>query len=384
LYHIDGASKRQIGKVFMKSDIETLMPKHVLLRSKLGSMILDGTWPSGQKLPSEKQISTKYGVSRTTVIRALRDMERDGLVLRRQGSGTFVRSDKSVGTPIGVMIPGLVANDIFLSVQRHIHRQSDTLGWQILAGDVLLPGEEDAAGHVPIHAAKKLVESGIKGVILVPHHVHDRVDECNDANQAMLSVFERANVPVVLLDRDICEAPHRSLYDLVSLDNRRAGFDLGQHLIERGRRSFIYLGDPHVYPSSAARLDGVRKSLALLEQTLPDARVFGVTSETIGSLTKIVQEGRIDAIICNSDHDAAFVMRKLLSDGVRIPDDIALVGFDDQPIARLLTVPLTTIAQPLKGLAIRVVSALRDRISHPDLPPTTFRLKGELVVRESS
>jgi len=358
-----------------------MMPKHAQLKSNLASMILDGTWSSGVKVPSEAQLSKKYGVSRTTVIRALRDMEREGLVTRRQGAGTFVHSDVANQTTIGALIPGMSSDDIFLTVQRHLYRQSSRFNWQVLSGEVLLPGDSDAAGHAPIDAAKKLVQSGISGVILVPHHVDGMMGKWNET---MINVFKDARVPVVLLDRDYLEAPHRSPYDLVSLDNSRAGFELGFHLLERGHNRVLYIGEPHAYSSSYGRLSGLRKALALQAISIPENSIFAGTEQGFAEAIKCVKSGNVDAIVCNSDHDAALLMRNCLSEGLSIPGDIAIAGFDDQPIARLLGVPLTTIAQPAEALAICVITTLRDRINFPDMPPRTIRVQGKLIVRDST
>ena len=193
-----------------------------------------------------------------------------------------------------------------------------------------------------------------------------------------------AKLPVVLLDRDIYEAPQRSKFDLVSLDNSRAGFELGCHLLERERSKMIFVGDPHQYSSTAARLSGLRKALSLQDLTLFDDRVVEAEDAGFGSILKWIHSGEVDAVVCNSDHDAALLMRECLSAGIDIPGQMALAGFDDQPIAQLLTVPLTTVAQPMQGLAIRAISALRDRMSFPDIPPTTVRIQGPLIVREST
>lgn len=365
----------------MNSEMNTLMPKHAHLRSVLSSLIQDGTWANGQKLPSEAQLSSKYGVSRTTIIRALRDMEQDGLVTRRQGAGTFVSNNRNGQQTIGILIPGLATDDIFLSIQRHIFRQSSRFNWQVLTGEVLLPGDTDAAGHAPVVAAKKLVQSGVCGVIMVPHHVDGQSDKCNES---MLNVFLNAKLPVVLLDRDFREAPHRSAYDLVSLDNSRAGFELGCHFLERGRRQLVYFGNPHAYPSTHARISGIRKALALQNLSLPDERIVDASEEGFSAIVKNVEEGAVDGVVCNSDHDAALFMRRCLEAGLTIPDQVSIAGFDNQPVARLLTVPLTTVAQPVQGLAIRAISTLQDRIAFPNISQATIRIKGELIVRSST
>ena len=193
-----------------------------------------------------------------------------------------------------------------------------------------------------------------------------------------------AKLPVVLLDRDIYEPPHRSQYDLVSLDNKRAGFDLGCHLLERGRTKFVYVGNPHVYPSTAERLSGVRKAMSLEGLSLPEENIVDTGDEGYAAIVRRVQAGEVDAAVCNSDNDAALLMRHCQTAEVQIPDQVAIAGFDDQPLARLLSIPLTTVAQPAQGLAIRVISTLRDRMAFPNLPPTTIRLRGELIVREST
>jgi GntR family transcriptional regulator of arabinose operon len=367
--------------LLVKPEMDTLMPKHAHLRSVLSNLIQDGNWSSGQKLPSEAQLSSQYGVSRTTIIRALRDMESDGLVTRRQGAGTFVSNDHTGRQTIGVLIPGLATNDIFLSVQRHIFRQSSRFNWQVLTGEVLLPGDNDAAGHAPVVAAKKLVQSGVCGVIMVPHHVDGQSDKCNDS---MLNVFLNAKLPVVLLDRDFHEAPHRSSYDLVSLDNSRAGFELGCHFLERGKRHLVYIGNPHAYPSTHTRISGVRKALALQNLSLPEERVVEASDEGFSAIVKHIEAGEVDGVVCNSDHDAALFMRRCLEAGLAIPDQVSIAGFDNQPVARLLAVPLTTVAQPVQSLAIRAISTLQDRIAFPDTAQATIRIKGELIIRSST
>jgi len=361
--------------------MNTLMPKHVHLRSVLSKLIQDGNWSKGQKLPSEAQLSSQYGVSRTTIIRAMRDMERDGLLTRRQGAGTFVSNDHTDRQTIGVLIPGLATDDIFLSVQRHIFRQSSRFNWQVLTGEVLLPGDNDAAGHAPVVAAKKLAQSGVSGVIMVPHHVDGQSEKCNES---MLNVFSNAKLPVVLLDRDIYKAPHRSEYDLVSLDNSRAGFELGCHFIERGKKRLAYFGNPHAYPSTHARISGVRKALALQNLTLTEERVVEASELEFSAMIKNIKAETVDGVICNSDHDAALFMRTCLKAGLAIPDQVSIAGFDNQPVARLLAVPLTTVAQPVQGLAIRAISTLQDRITFPDVSQATIRIKGELIVRSST
>ena len=90
-----------------------------------------------------------------------------------------------------------------------------------------------------------------------------------------------------------------------------------------------------------------------------------------------------DAIICGNDQTAIGAMRELQAAGIRVPADVAVVGFDDIRLSALFTPPLTTIRQPMQLLGERACSRLLQRIADPSLPPRTERLPTELIIRES-
>ena len=90
-----------------------------------------------------------------------------------------------------------------------------------------------------------------------------------------------------------------------------------------------------------------------------------------------------DAIICGNDQTAIGAMRELQAAGIRVPEDIAVVGFDDMRLSALLAPPLTTIRQPMRLLGERACSLLLQRIADPALPPRAELLPAELIIRES-
>ena len=90
-----------------------------------------------------------------------------------------------------------------------------------------------------------------------------------------------------------------------------------------------------------------------------------------------------DAIICGNDHTAIGAMRELQAAGIRVPADVAVVGFDDIRLSSLCTPPLTTVRQPMQLLGERACSRLLERIADPTLPPQAERLPTELIIRES-
>jgi LacI family transcriptional regulator len=92
---------------------------------------------------------------------------------------------------------------------------------------------------------------------------------------------------------------------------------------------------------------------------------------------------RPDAIVCANDQMAIGAIRELQIAGVRVPADIAVVGFDDMHAGALLMPPLTTVRQPMRLLGERACSRLLQRIAQPDLPRHVERLPAELIIRES-
>ena len=90
-----------------------------------------------------------------------------------------------------------------------------------------------------------------------------------------------------------------------------------------------------------------------------------------------------DAIACGNDQMAIGAMRELRTAGIRVPEDIAVVGFDDMHLGALLTPPLTTVHQPMRQLGERACSMLLERIANPALPHRAERLPTTLVIRES-
>jgi len=92
---------------------------------------------------------------------------------------------------------------------------------------------------------------------------------------------------------------------------------------------------------------------------------------------------RWDAVVCANDQTAAQFMRGLERNNVRVPRDLRVVGFDDVKYATLLSVPLTTIHQSARDIAVTAYRAMLDRIAEPTLPARSLLLTPRLVVRES-
>lgn len=173
----------------------------------------------------------------------------------------------------------------------------------------------------------------------------------------------------------------------VGSDNLGAGRAAGEHLIAQGCRAIAFLGhaDEH-YPEFAHRYRGLCAAVEAAGLAIdPALQRDAISSEAAGygATRELIEEGRrFDGLFAASDLIAIGAMRALREAGLDIPGDVAVVGFDDIPAARVTTPPLTTVMQDLKGAGARLVEMVTAQIEGRALPER--HLPARLVVRASS
>ncbi|MFC3095522.1 LacI family transcriptional regulator [Alteromonas sediminis] len=175
----------------------------------------------------------------------------------------------------------------------------------------------------------------------------------------------------------------------IGCDNFQGGYDIVSHLIAKGNRSFVFIGEAgNQAPEFQARYFGYLKALkeqGLSQHTL--GQYDAISTEGAGydateqMLNEITLSSRPDAIVCASDLIALGVMQKLADAGVNVPDDIVVVGYDNIPVAAYSTPSLTTVKQNTKLAGELLVSTLLDAIANK--PVEDYLMPAELVVRQS-
>jgi GntR family transcriptional regulator of arabinose operon len=358
--------------------------RHRKMYHALREQIVGGRFRVNEKLPSENELTVTFGVSRITVMRALSDLQNDGYIWRKQGVGSFIKSPTEIKCTLGLLIPGIGRNineSIFPSVQSQITKLTSKLGWQVLLGDAEVPSDMDATSSMPVEVARRLVSHGVNAVAFFPFGMTSRGAAYN---HNVLSVFTSANVPVVLVGADIVEYPNRSDYDVIALDDQHAGFLLGQHLLAQGCKCVAFVGLANRSPSRSLRLAGLRASLDRAKGTQLVEVNFIKDGRESKDIPAVIKKNSCDAVVAENDETAALTMNYLLNAGLKIPEKIKVCGFDNAPIAELLPVPLTSVAQPAEALANELIRSLRTRIEAPALPGRWIRLHGNLIVRKST
>ncbi len=341
--------------------------------------IQSGALKAGDRLPSEAELGKLFAASRITVAKAVLDLQRLGLVTRRPGAGTHVLAPHlAAGRTFGLLIPELGLTEIFEPICHGMMRSA------FARPDALLWGNAASSLGEAAKEAEQMLSSFIRqkvaGVFFAPLELSADKDA---ANKRIARDLERAQIPVVLLDHCYMPYPERSAHDLVGVDNRRAGYKATAHLLQLGVRRLAFLGEANAAGTVDARITGFYEAM----------RKFGVTAEQNpvwrGSpldealVRRILDTPRPEAIVCANDLTAARLMQTLISFGVRIPEEVRIVGMDDVKYAGLLPVPLTTIHQDCAAIGMVAMATMLERLEHPELPVRDITVPTRLVVRKS-
>ena len=355
------------------------LPKYRQVYEALSQQIGGGRMAAGDRLPSEAELVRRFGASRITVGRALRDLQAAGLIDRRVGSGTFVRAPRpqpAAARAFGVLMPEAGEIEVFDAIRQGLLDAPEARQHVLMWGS--RPSPSASKSEHAWHLCRQYIDRRVDGVFFAPIEL---TPERDSVNRRIAGALGAAGIPVVLIDRAIEPFPARAGHDLVALDNRRAGALVTHHLLSLGRRRPVFLGLPHSASSVDGREAGFRE--AVRAGTAAISNVWREDPADRTRLADLLQADTPDAIVCASDRIAAVLMRSLEQLGRRIPDDIAIAGIDDVDYAALLPVPLTTLRQPGREIGIAAMRAMLDRVAQPDLPPREILLHGTLVVRQS-
>jgi DNA-binding LacI/PurR family transcriptional regulator len=353
--------------------------KHRRVFEYLHANILSNALKVGDRLPSEAELGKLFDASRITVAKAVLDLQRMGLVTRRPGAGTHVLAQhQAAGHTFGLLIPELGLTEIFEPICHGMMRSP------FARPDALLWGNASTSVRESAKEAEQMVNSFIvqkvSGVFFAPLELAGEKDA---ANRRIARILERAQIPFVLLDRCYMPFPERSAHDLVGVDNRRAGYVATAHLLGLGVRRLAYFSEANVADTVDARIAGFHEALRAFDIKPEQDLVWRGSPLDEALVRRLLDTLRPEGIVCANDLTAARLMQTLMGLGVRIPEEVRIVGMDDVKYASLLPVPLTTIHQDCAGIGAVAMATMLERLEHPELPVRDVLVPTRLVVRRS-
>ncbi len=355
------------------------------MAAALVEAIEQGRYPPGSRLAAEVDLAAEFDVSRGTLRQALAALRAEGLIEAVAGRGSFVTH----GTPnrpelrrkvVGVVVPSVAqpyVPDLLSWIEDELHRE----GYAMLVGSSGSTREQQA-GRV-----HRILDEGASGLIAYP------VDY--EPDPALFAHLGERNFPVVLIDRHLLGLA----IDAVLPDNVGGAYAAVSHLADLGHRRIAFVSTDNLSTSSVAeRLQGYQQALAAHGITVDDRLICAelpVTSrwprDTTGGVKghaarigRFLERERPTAVFTLHDYLAADVLEAAEGLGLRVPGELALASFDDDPRAAHLAVPLTAVRQPREQLGRLAAQLVVERIEGRRTETSRIVLPTQLVVRRSS
>lgn len=359
-------------------DTSSLLPRYAQARRFLEDLIESVPYGPGDQLPSERELASTFQVSQMTMNRAIQEMVRDGILYREVGRGTFVvhrdqtvRQNGTLGL-VTLFSPGSVRRNYYASeIFRGVHEAAGQA-----RRDLLMI-------HEPLHQSQGMVQ-----------RLHGRADGflmMSPPDDALPAIrrLRAEGIPIMVVGSswDGEDIP------AVDSDNLLGARQAVEFLASQGHRRIGLIGGPEEMSNSRDRHLGFRDSLCALDLsydpdwviTAGDARAL--TPDEKRDIVRVSQLADGPTAFFAAGYELAVrAIEALQSDGIRVPEDVSMVGFDDSFSAAFLNPPLTTVVQPLGSMGVRAVQRLDAILSgrtEDAGKETVERLNTHLVVRQS-
>lgn len=270
---------------------------------------------------------------------------------------------------IGLVIPTL-KNPFFVNVTEILNRELSKMGYNI----ILTESYDDVETEGKM--IEQLLERNIDGLFIIPC-------EETDQNAEMIEKAFDNGVPILCIDRYI----NNSSVPYIITDNEKAAYDGTQFLIDKGHKKIACIQGLKNATPTIDRKRGFKKALRdkELSPMYIGGNAFSVECGKEQAFKILDEVGQPDAIFAMSSTIALGVMEALNETGYMIPDDISLIGFDDNVFLDYLSTPLTTIAQPIQDISEIAVNALINHIDgNIDLKDWDSRMLDTQIIERKS
>ncbi|RYX85191.1 GntR family transcriptional regulator [bacterium] len=356
------------------------LPLYRQVENYLRDQIESGALQSGDLLPSVKELCDQFGgINHLTVRQAIKSLVDENLVRSVQGRGSFVTERKTRDQRIALVLPHL-EDTLFIRIAKGAQEYFESVGIRTIILDSR-GSETTEADHI-----QNLKNLPLQGALIFP------IARSDIAEQIFKLKIEK--FCFVLVDRYFEEiaAP------CVVVDNYDGGYQSANYLAQRGRKCVGWIGELRSGPARL-RLEGFKAALndnglACPGNLIKDVEVepsapipyHQSMKENVRAAIDILLEEQptLDAIVCCDDFCALIALEYLQSLGKRVPNDIALIGFDDVPGAETSRPALTTVKQPMQEMGREAARLLAERMKNPALPPEKVVLPVQFILRETA
>lgn len=364
----------------MKIDAEKSTPKYLQLKEIIIQHFEKEYYQTGQKIPSENELMKRFAISRSTVRQTLNELANEGLIYKKQGLGSFYagKPENAISRSylIGVIVPRL-SFYIYPQIIQGINDIAHQKRYNIVLGSSDVQPEKELA------CLEQLLEKRIDGLLIEPSGGFLRFEDSPNFQRV-----QALTMPVVFMDWALDDAA----ISYVAPDDVEGGLRATRYLIDAGHRRIACISPYDTLPGIQRRQGYCN---ALEACNIPyDDRLDQATSivqwNDPRNIVNLVQnvlklgDDRPTAIFFFNDDGALRGYEAIREAGLRVPEDISVMGFDDSDFAVVPDVPLTTMIHPKYQLGRWAAEILFEQLDHPEQRiPRQMLLNPTVAVRQS-
>lgn len=323
------------------------------------------------RLPSRPFLCKKLDTTRTTLDKAIRELEEEGFLISKKGSGTYVAGLLEGGTsPIGNW--GVIVPNVMEEIYPGLVRGAENVAQRYGVNTIICNSDNDPDKQEQY--VKRLLLSGVSGMIIVPVVSNDiRV------NFRLYNQLASAKTPFVFCNRSVegINVP------TVTSNDFYGGYIAAKHLIAHNYRNIAYIAKLK-YKTSIDRCQGYLS--ALMEQGLPiNRKLIRFDSDCYRAMKDLIESSEaLDAVFCFNDEVAQKCYQAISESGKQISDDIGIIGYDNTDTCKMLPVPLTSVAYKNYEIGEKAAELLWGMINHQPLLDFEYYLFQPSIVERNS
>lgn len=345
------------------------VPKYQKIVDYVEQNIKERAWKAGDKLPTEKALMDRFQVSRQTVRRALEVLNEDGVISSVQGSGSFIRSTAKLSQQMRVSRKNIAVittysdNYIFPATLKGVETVLSDAGYTMQVAFT-----HDSVSDEREILSRLIETDAVDGVIVEPAK-----SALPNPNLDLYRTLTGMGIPILFFNAYYSELN----FPCVRIDDFDVAYRATEYLIQAGHKNIAGIFNPED-GQGHLRYAGYLKALWRngLYQSSKNViwRTRGITVDRL-------EEG-VTAALCYNDEVAFKLILSAQENGVRVPEDLSVVGIDNSDLGTMCSVPFTSFSHPKKELGEKLGENILKMISDPDYDGN-YLFRAELVERSS-
>ncbi len=348
-------------------------PKYEQLADKLREAILRGEYQVDELIPSENTLQETYDLSRHTVRQAIGVLVNEGFLRKERGSGTYVSRPDNLpkkNKTIGVIMTYL-SNYIFPAIIRGLEQELASEGYSLLLGTTNNDHDQER------ECLKRMMDQGVDGLIIEP----TKSNQYNP-NLAYYVALKERGIPFLMINAYYEELDVQA----ICVNDTQSGYLATKELVAKGHENLLLLTKIDDLQGKY-RMKGFIKAVEEAGLTLQPEDIMTYTTENKARIMEAAvsrltaADSAVTGVAAYNDEIAYELIDQLTAAGLKVPEDISVVGNDDSALAVGGRVPLTTLTHPKEAMGRLAAQYIIEAVNGGDTP--SYYFQPELIIRDS-